>query len=233
MHNENDNDQLLVDRYLRGDLTDAEAERFEEYFLSNPDVLDELELVEKLRQGMQDIEAIESVHEAEPQPAPRWSFFRSRQYAAAATVLLLVSMTVSSLLFQRVEQLEVFDAVAPEGDVQLIPLMTVRGAGADENLIQAAANDQLVLLLDAGPTEHASYRVTLRRVGADEEVDPVWERSGLSRGYEDMLVIALPAMRLTAGNYRLRVEGQQAESPTNRDFEFVSDVEFGIELTHD
>ena len=89
MDKEYTKEQLIVDRYLRGDLTDEEAARFEEYFLSNPDVLDELELTEKLRQGLEDVTTVESVREPEPEATTPWSFFRTPQYAAAATVLLL------------------------------------------------------------------------------------------------------------------------------------------------
>ncbi len=222
----------IADRYLRGDLTDEETARFEEYFLSDPDVLDELELTEKLRQGLEDVTTVESVRHPEPESARPWSLFRTPQYAAAATVLLLVSMTVTSLLYQRMEQLEAVSMATEPGSVRLVPLMSVRSSGPSGgiNRIETGKDEQLILLVDPGPADYASYRVTVLPGGAGAAAEPVWKQEDVALGYQDMLALAVPYSRLETGAYLLRVEGRRGESAEDRDYEPVSEIGFEVEL---
>lgn len=229
MHKADLEQQELADRYLRGELSEEEAERFEERFLSDPALLDELELTERLRQGLRDVAAIGTAHEPAREPERARSLLRTPQYAVAATALLLVSMTITSLLYHRVDELESRGALTETGNVRLVPLMTVRGAGLLDagTRIEARADEQLVLLVDAGPVDYSGYRVTLTRAG--EADAPVWASADVTRGYQDLLALAVPGFRLRTGAYRLRVEGRRAAAPDGGDYELVTELRFEVD----
>jgi hypothetical protein len=105
----------IAERYLQGKLSESEEAEFEERFLGNPELLDELELAEKLQQGLQDVAIVETLHKKARPGSRSASFFRTPQYAAAATVFLFVSMAVSTVLYQRVERLSEIVQMAPRG----------------------------------------------------------------------------------------------------------------------
>ena len=50
---------LLVERYLRGDLSAEEEAAFEEVLLASPELLDQLEAAERLQGGLRDLSAVE------------------------------------------------------------------------------------------------------------------------------------------------------------------------------
>jgi hypothetical protein len=86
-----------------------------------------------------------------------------------------------------------------------------------------------VLLVDAGPTGYSSYRITVTRPQSAEPGAPVWQRTDVTRGYQDLLALALPAGRLEAGAYRLRVEGRREDGSADRAYDFVTELDFEFE----
>jgi hypothetical protein len=191
----------LIERYLQGQLSGDELEAFEEAYLGDPELVEELALTEKLRKGFK---AADSAQAARRRPA--WlSALGSVPYAAAATVLLALSLTYSGALL--VENRGLRDP-AP---TRLVPLVAVRGDAAPNRIDAPAAGEWIVLMLDAGFTEYDEYRATVAREGANP-AEPVALRQGLGRmqtaGYEDQVSLGLPGSLLAPGRYEITLEGR-------------------------
>jgi hypothetical protein len=118
-----------------------------------------------LRQGLNDLAALEPSRKTEARPSWFLSLFHSPHYAMAASFLLLVSLGVSStLLHQLGEQGDPAYAVTP---AQIVPLLSVRGTpGAQtiNTLLAGTENELSVLMLDPGFDGYSHYRATVFRL---------------------------------------------------------------------
>lgn len=191
----------IVDRYLRDDLTDEERVAFEEFYLSDQETLAELELAEKLQLGLQDC-ASQGLLEAERSPGWLRRAVTSPQWAAAASVLLVVSIGYSGFLQRQLQS----DPAAV--GTQLIPLITTRGADAIR-VAPADPESWVVLLVDPGFELYDAYRATLVDSGSGEVV---WDVTGLQPGYEDLLAVGIAGSVLQPGQYSLRVEARSGSA---------------------
>jgi hypothetical protein len=213
-------ERQIAERYLQGRLSEDEERAFEEAYLGDPDLLDELILSDKLRRGLR----VES--EARAAGGTRRSvgvgaWLGSPRYAAAATVLLAISAVLSGTLYVQNRDLRDAAAQAPgSGVTRLLPLVTVRGDGANE-IDRPAATEWIVLLVDAGFTEYDEYRATVSR-SAPDGVEPLRRLDGLTPSYDGMLPVGLPGSALAPGEYRIVAEGRMSDWPSDRGFEPVA-----------
>src|SRR5690606_17530870 len=108
--------QLIIERYLQGKLTQSEEEAFEEAYLGNPELVEQLKLTERLRGGLVDLEA----RGEPPKPAAHRggaAFLAAPQYAAAATLPLVGALVLSTLLY--VENASLRDAPPMTADTRV------------------------------------------------------------------------------------------------------------------
>ena len=191
----------VVNRYLADKLSDGDRAAFEEYFLSCPETLDELELTEKLREGLANAATA----------ADRWRpgfvtrLLYSPQYAAAASVLLAVSLIATGgLLFEKFS--DAGSGMSGNFSNQVYVLETVRGTtddpGANLVFIGRAASP-IVLIVYPEFGEYDQYRATVHPIG-DEAT--LWLAQSI-RSESDALAIILPGDLVTPGDYRVRVHG--------------------------
>jgi len=206
-------DHQIIERYLRRTLSPDEEARFEEAYLADPDLLDEIELVERLQQGLQG------------RARPSWrAVLTSPQYAAAASVLFAATLAISGMLYR--ENLTLRDSQGPAA-VTIMPLDATRGV--EPVVIRAPANGEwLVLWLDAGAPEYDSYRVVVRASSADGSGEVV-RRDGLVSGYEARIPFAVTRDTLAPGDYEIELEGRFSEWPASREFAPVSTTAVRIE----
>lgn len=215
----------VAERYLQGKLSAEEQAAFEEAFLSSEDLLDELESAELLRQGLNDLAAVERARPSSANASWFGALFQSPRYAMAASVLLLVSLGVSSTLLHRLGEQDA--AGFPVAATRIVPLVSVRGAAPDPsvNTLHAGAGDQqTVLMLDPGFEPYSRYRVTVHRLDAAAEPALVVQVGGLQPGYEEMLALALPPRMLEPGEYRVTIEGWRDEWPADHAFDRIDSV---------
>ena len=94
------------------------------------------------------------------------------------------------------------------GNLAVVLLTAVRGPGEPPATIDLSRTGPvLALAVDPGAASHfASYRATLTRAGAT-----VFRQDGLQPNALETLMITFPASFFTPGEYRLRVEGIQAD----------------------
>lgn len=219
-------DNLLIERYLRGDLKKEEREAFEERFLSSPELLDQLEAAERLQEGLLDVGAVEEPGPSGTVITPRLAAITPR-LAMAASVLLAVSLAVSGTLFLENRQLseEAAQFASVPAPVQIVPLHTTRGAtsAATVNTITLEqGSGQLVLMLESAMQPYHHYRAVVLRL---PESEPLLELGGLQPGYQEMIALALPAHLMKPGEYRVELEGVTQDSATR---EPVSRLTFTI-----
>jgi hypothetical protein len=222
----------LVERYLQGRLSAHEQQEFEELYLARPELLAELELAEKLQQGLQDVAAsgFESKYGAS---GPFQSLLRSPQYSMAASVLMLFAFGLSGVLYQ---QLQTTDLTAAD---QFLPMATATrsGPGAEPaNLVrienrQTWADSTVNLGVDQGFETYAVYRATVSRETPDGSLEVfrivgLQPGRGLPPGFEEMLSIGIPGQVLPPGDYRILLEGSPVEA--DGQFQKISVTRFRV-----
>jgi hypothetical protein len=209
---------FVVDRYLRDALSEAETAEFEERLVWDRELMDELDLAESLRDGLR--RALDKNEVSRASGITRVTghireFFATPMYAAAASFLLAVGLTVTALL----------GPIAPTGSsdnaqfasTEIVPLFTTRSDGIAE--IKVSKSIWTVLLVDAPPS-YVAFRATVRRQGAAG--DPVWVRHELAPTYPDSLAIGMPGELLPAGRYVLALEGRDDEGS----YQHIQDIVF-------
>jgi hypothetical protein len=213
---------LVIDRYLQGTLAEGEKAEFEERLIWDHELIDELDLAERLRDGL-----VESIKEdkytasyGQAGVVGRLSGLLSvPQYAAAASFVLAVTLTAGVLLnpFGPDSDLQGNQAVPTE----IVPLLVVRGA--DVQTIIVNENAWTVLLVDVLGA-YDSYRVTVRK---DESgADPIWMQDELLPTYPEALAVGMPGSVLAAGRYVLSLEGVRESGTGEKTYEHVQDIPF-------
>ena len=230
------NENMLIEHYLEGKLSDEEAASFEQQFLSSDELLDELETAELLGRGLNDVSALENANVTES-PEPRAvsssgvvSLFQSPRYAMAASFMLLVSLGVSTVLLQKNAHLSDYGSIQAV-PTEIIPLVSVRGvAGNDLNTLPLGdAPKQFVMMIDPGYEAYSHYRATVFRLDSAEEPAMLLQVDDMLPGYEDMLALSVPSSVLSPGDYEIQLEGWLDEWPANHGFEQLDTKTFKIE----
>lgn len=190
---------LVTDRYLQDMLSESEKAEFEERLTWDQELIDEVDLAVRLREGLRQAAAEESHVAKESGRGLLAILWSEPRYAAAASFMLAVAL--SALLFTGP-----FPSPRLPGgtatSTQLVPLAAVRGPEAQQ--VKMHASSPTILLIDVS-NNYSAYRVTITRAGESNEV--VWMQDDLQPTYLQMLAIAIPAGFLQSGNYRVGVEG--------------------------
>jgi hypothetical protein len=213
---------LVVDRYLQGALSGNEVARFEERLTWDQELIDELDLAERLRDGLREVTEEGSYTVAADRVGiGDWlsNLFFVPQYAAAASFALAVALTSGVLLnpFGAGRDMDGFRATPTE----IVPLVVVRGATATP--VVFSAGTQLVLLVDVTGF-HASYRVAIR---ADQPgASPFWTQDDMRPTYLESLAVSMPGDLLEAGPYVLTVEGVSTSDDGEKIYEHIQDISF-------
>ncbi len=161
-------DTLVIERYLQGNLSAAEEERFEAAYLADPELLAELKLAERLREGFKDL----PLEARAPAAAPRarwFDFATSPRYGLAASLVAAVALFTSGVLYLQ----------GPGGGpgsftaasrTRVVPLVAVRGGGNPNTVAAPAADEWTVFTVDTGLGDYDRYRVALVRADGGEVV---------------------------------------------------------------
>ena len=204
-------DNQVIERYLQGRLTADEETAFEEAYIGDPDLFQELKTADSLRRGLE-------LHEADQQglerPTPSARADAAPRYALAASLVAGIALASSAYLFVENQALRGDDVTADAAPGRVVPLLTVRGD--EPNRIDAAtSSDWTVLLLDPGFTLYERYRATLVRRGAAEAA-ALLSVDGLTPSYEGQLAVVVPSGLLTPGDYDVVLTGRMRDWPEQR-----------------
>jgi hypothetical protein len=207
-------DNGVIERYLSGALTADEEQAFEEAYLGDPDLLDELQAAERLRESLKELDGAGRLER--PRARARWRhWLASPQYAAAASVLFAVAVGFSALLYRENITLREGDLLRISATTRLVGLEAVRGTSATE-ISEPAPDELTVLQLDAGLVAYDTYRGTLTR-GAGAQTERIWSRADLlARSDGTVLIGPVPPRALLPGSYEARLEGRMSSWPAER-----------------
>jgi hypothetical protein len=217
----------VIERYLRGALTPDEEKRFEEAYLADPDLLAEIELVERLQQGLKRY-GVDTGRQGRGAAAPAWlRIMTSPQYAAAASVLLAVAVVFAGALYRENMSLRSTPSLAAV-PTRTVPLFTLRGDGG--TVVPAAESSEVltILAIDPGALEYDRYRATLTRMDP-EGPEVVAQVGGLTVGYLQTVDVGVPERALTGGAYEVELEGRMNDWAPERAYELASRIPFTIE----
>lgn len=239
---------LLTDRYLLGTLAEGELAEFEERLVWDQELMDEVELAEKLRYATRRavVDDRYKVRSGGGTVIGRlWNLLSVPQYAAAASFVLAVTLTAGVVLtlspvdrdFRKFEstpewassdvappprlQIATASTMPPTIATRIIPLIAVRS----ERGPTIGVNDGtwVVLLVDA-PASYDSYRVSVRE---DEPgADPFWTHDELSPTYPDALAVGMPSSALAAGRYVLSLDGALYSGSDEKVYEHIQEISF-------
>jgi hypothetical protein len=202
-------DNQIIERYLQGRLTADEETAFEEAYIGDPDLFQELKAASLLRRGLELHEADES---AGASSTPRAA--NAPRYALAASLVAGIALASSAYLFVENSALRGESAAAGvTAGARVVPLLAVRGG--DPNRIEAIdANDWTVLLLDPF-VPYDLYGATLVRRGGGTGTELV-AVDGLTPSYESQLAVVVPSRLLTPGDYEVALTGRMRDWPEQR-----------------
>jgi hypothetical protein len=204
----------VIERYLRGGLTPDEERAFEEAYVGDPKLLDEIELVERLQQGVKDLGAAGAIDRPTADGGTRPSWLFSKQWAMAASLLLVVSLAVTGNLYRENASLRQEQPLSAGVNTRLLPVLTLRGA--PETVLEAPeADDWAVLLVDPSFTQHDSYRAVVTRI-SEQQRSEIWSVGGLEPEYQDQLAIGMPGRLLMPGQYEIAITGRMNDWPADR-----------------
>jgi hypothetical protein len=213
---------LLVDRYVQGRLQGSERDEFEERLVWDEALVEDVQLAEHLRDGLRAATAARA-HSAE---APGFDLvamvaglFAVPQFAAAASFLLAVTLTIGVLTSPLVE----FDSQSGNPTLQttIIPLFATRSE--DVPTIEVDPATWTVLLVDV-MGDYATYRVTVRKDESGSQA--IWMQDGLMPTYPDSLAIGMPGDALAAGRYILTIEGVSPDGAGDATYERIQEMPF-------
>ncbi len=196
---------LLTDRYLQGKLSDSETAAFEERLIWDQALIDELELAERLREGMRAAAQIGGPASTGPTGiiASVGMALTSRYYALAASALLVASVVMNVTLLGGPTTGD-SPPIVIAGAPQVVQPLAVRNT--EPMLIPLDPSRPVVLLADRAG-DFADYRLSLRSLPAGTAVAT---QDGLTPNYLDTLALSLPAGALADGDYMLSASGRNA-----------------------
>ena len=193
----------LVDRYLLGQLSAAEAEQFEVAFLGSPDLVTELEATERLMHGLK-AHGASLATKIESTGTRSW-FKGSRFIAAAASLVAAIAIGFSINAMQQVKSLSspiLFgEAIIAKADAPITYVGVSRGnSGQMVALPDHQTTPWILLSLDLGIAESAKYRVEF----LDDAGGNLWQSDQITPNADDILMLGLSTKIMQAGDYAIK-----------------------------
>jgi hypothetical protein len=215
-------DAQIIERYLLGTLSAAEEQAFEEAYLADAELLDELEVAERLREGVRDLHGAGPA--APQQRRSGWlATVASPRFGIAASVVAAAALVSAGALYlqNRVLQSSGPTPLTAATHTRLLPLVSVRGADNANVLVAPPPDEWIVLLLDAGFADYDRYRAMLVRRDRNAEQE-LLRLDGMTPTYEGLLAVGVPGRMLAVGEYEIRLQAGRADWPIGRDLDELS-----------
>lgn len=206
----------LVERYLTGRLTPAEEQAFEEAYLADPRLLEEVQLAERLREGLKEQAAADGG--ARAQRREGWlAVASSPRYGIAASFVAAVAVVAAGALYVQNQGLQ-SAGFSTARHTRVLPLVAVRGGG-DANVIAAPADDEwTVLMLDTGFADYDVFSAELLRADSGEAL---LKLDGMS-ATDGTVAFGIPGRVLSPGIYEVRLAGGRRDGPAGRALDELS-----------
>lgn len=204
--------QHLIEQYVAGKMSEAEAEAFEVMCLEDPELARQVEFEQRLKAGLAQVARGSTAEFVRSGSSLSW------RLAAAASVLLFIS--AGFYLWQRLPGTHPHVLAAVVSDVERsgpsMRLALVRGAENMPHLPPGKVRVEIVGLFDPG----YHYSVMLDRLRQQHDVANVATLYGQHATSPMTLEVMIDSDQLAPGTYSLRVR-KQASDEEALDFSFV------------
>jgi len=202
-------DNQVIERYLQGRLTAEEETAFEEAYIGDPGLFQELKTADLLRRGLE----LHATDESAERPTSAARATAAPRYALAASLVAGIALASSTYLYVENRTLQGGTAAAVTSGGRVVALLAVRGG--EPNRVEAAAtNDWTVLLLDPF-VPYDRYGATLVRRG-DTAATQLLAVEGLTPSYESQVAVVVSSRLLTPGSYEVLLTGRMGDWPEQR-----------------
>ena len=226
LHTQIENDEV-VERYVRNQLTPEDRQAFEEHFFACDECFDRVQAMERFTAGVRDAAEHglldDAAEPANSRERPRWALWAFAGSSLAAVALAAVvgwallvrvpslqrklnaSVAQVDLQQQTLAQLQAGSAAraGTQPNVPLVMLQETRGEDSTTAVLPADAR-QLIVWVEIGPTRFRSYRMEFYAASGKQMMTV----DGLSRGPYGALAASLPTDGLQPGVFRVRLIGQ-------------------------
>ena len=211
-------DNQIIDRYLMNKLSAEEMETFEQYFLEDPELVQEIEIRKRFIRGIRKADRTRLLELDDDESSSIWQWLPVMRpsFPAVAAVSAAILLMVAVLQYDQITRLQGVNAkqvsqidqlLAPQVNTLLVPLGRTRGATTrDEPVIRvylSSAVEQVILSLDTEHLNFENYRLSLDREGAGQ----LWSSDSDSAPP----AVVLPAVLLIPGDYYLQIYGARSE----------------------
>ena len=220
-----------IGRYVRGELSDKEAEEFEELYFQD-EQLARLVEAEQILQQAPDLIGTKHALDESSSFRRRLSVFGERRYAYAASIAVLSIATAlawlagdNRALRHENAQLQAVTAKPSISD-GMIRLSAMRGARDEEpafTIALPAAADRFVTLQLSIPEKNIESGPATIQLARLDGGEPVWEKDVDARALASQIVLVnLPGGSVEPGDYviALRRHGGAAEAITIAEYAF-------------
>ncbi len=207
----------IIDRYLMNKLSDEEAVAFEQIFLEDPELVQEIELRKRFLRGIRkaDRTRLSQLGDDESSSIWRWLSVMRPSFPTVAAVSAAILLMVAVLQYSQITRLQrvnekqvnqIRQMMAPQVNTLLIPLVRTRGAPAGEEPVirvhLSPSVEQVILTLDIEPLGFDNYWFSLNREGNGR----LWS----SESDNAPPAVVLPAALLIPGDYYLHIHGARS-----------------------
>ena len=203
-------DHHIVERYLADQLTDAEREAFETYYVEHVDAVRDLEATARLKVGLMQLRDAGELTELLQPPAPKWW----QRPLAAIAAIAIVTVAISTFLLPQPAPVLVSSAsslVNRRGNALPVAatytILRTRGSAYDANvLLPNTAHAIALRVLPERVAQPSRYRIVLSRLD-DDDVHELDALPGLAPSEDGFVSAALNSERLKAGRYQIALSG--------------------------
>lgn len=223
-------DNHVVARYLADQLSDAEREAFEAYYLAHPQVVQEMEAAARLKVGLAQLKQsgeLDSLLRHKP-------WFRQERYLAFAASVAIVVLGAFLFIHRGPTSQPALAASAavlvdrlgdPLPTLGTFTILRTRSASYDAEIeLPATAQSIALRVLPESEAQPALYRVSLLSVARDNTTHEVAAIGQLSPDAGGFVPVYLNSARLAAGRYELVIQGDSATSAGNEASSFLINV---------
>jgi hypothetical protein len=215
-----------IERYIRRELGEEERRNFEEHLLDCTECFEEVQVQERFAAGVRHSGQIGLLTGAAPGRGYRWL---APAFAAALAASVIVgavwiwtlqrslneSMHARDVLARQIAEARpspepapppVFSGPLIASNLPIAVLNANRAAGGETVLAVPAASQEIALWMDVEP--NGRYRTLAVAVDSGETGQAVATIAGLTRNSEGAVAVVLPAAKLPAGRYTIRLSSE-------------------------
>lgn len=210
---EQDDWQALGLRYVRGELSGHELDKFEDYLMDNPELLEQLELDSVFASVLPKLELV-TVKPDKGFNLWRWLFTTPAGASLSASLSTACACVLLAALLWSNSSTQI---PAISASNQLVHLSTLRSTSQPERTIEISDKQtQLILVVQPASFEDENFLVNIKNSSNESETSLT---ASISESGD--IVITVPSQALVSGKYQLNITGSTSGITQESSFHFI------------